>query len=156
MANIAARGFYLVLDKIKDELLSNNSVNTVTTGDLFDIDLNKQNMFPLTHIIINNVGMQEQVLNFQVSVLAMDIVDTSKTKTADVLIGNDNEQDILNTQLSVINKLIGVLRQGTLHQDKFQLQGEPVCEPFYDRFENELAGWSCDLNILIPNDQNLC
>lgn len=156
MANIAARGFYLVLDKIKDELLSNNSVNTVTTGDLFDIDLNKQNMFPLTHIIINNVGMQEQVLNFQVSVLAMDIVDTSKTKTADVLIGNDNEQDILNTQLSVINKLIGVLRQGTLHQDKFQLQGDPVCEPFYDRFENELAGWSCDLNILIPNDQNLC
>lgn len=156
MANIAARGFYLVLDKIKDELLSNNSVNTVTTGDLFDIDLNKQNMFPLTHIIINNVGMQEQVLNFQVSVLAMDIVDTSKTKTADVLIGNDNEQDILNTQLSVINKLIGVLRQGTLYQDKFQLQGDPTCEPFYDRFENELAGWSCDLNILIPNDQNLC
>lgn len=156
MANIAARGFYLVLDKIKDELLANNSVNTVTTGDLFDIDLNKQNMFPLTHIIINNVGMQEQVLNFQVSILAMDIVDTSKTKTADVLIGNDNEQDILNTQLTVINKLIGVLRQGTLYNDKFQLQGDPTCEPFYDRFENELAGWSCDLNILIPNDQNLC
>ena len=77
MANIAARGFYLVLDKIKNELLTNDSVNTVTTGDLFDIDLNKQNMFPLTHIIINNVGMQEQVLNFQLSILAMDIVDTS-------------------------------------------------------------------------------
>lgn len=156
MANIAARGFYLVLDKIKDELLANDSVNTVTTGDLFDIDLNKQNMFPLTHIIINNVSMQEQVLNFQVSILAMDIVDTSKTKTADVLIGNDNEQDILNTQLSVINKLIGALRQGTLHFDKFQLVGDPTCEPFYDRFENELAGWSCDLSIIIPNDQNLC
>jgi hypothetical protein len=156
MANIAARGFYLILDKIKDELLANNSVNTVTTGDLFDIDLNKQNMFPLTHIIINNVTMQEQVLNFQVSILAMDIVDTSKTKTEDVLVGNNNEQDILNTQLTVINKLIGVLRQGTLYKDMFQLQGEPVCEPFYDRFENELAGWSCDLNILIPNDQYLC
>jgi hypothetical protein len=156
MANIAARGFYLVLDKIKEQLLANDSVNTVTTGDLFDIDLNKQNMFPLTHIIINNVSMQEQVLNFQVSILAMDIVDTSKTKTADVLIGNDNEQDILNTQLTVINKLIGVLRQGTLYKDKFQLEGNPSCEPFYDRFENELAGWSCDLNILIPNDQNLC
>jgi hypothetical protein len=156
MANIAARGFYLVLDKIKEQLLANDSVNTVTTGDLFDIDLNKQNMFPLTHIIINNVSMQEQVLNFQVSILAMDIVDTSKTKTEDVLIGNDNEQDILNTQLTVINKLIGVLRQGTLYKDKFQLEGNPSCEPFYDRFENELAGWSCDLNILIPNDQNLC
>lgn len=156
MANIAARAFYLVLDKIKDELLANDSVNTVTTGDLFDIDLNKQNMFPLTHIIINNVSMQEQVLNFQLSILAMDIVDTSKSKTVDVIIGNDNEQDILNTQLSVINKLIGALRQGTLHFDKFQLVGDPNCEPFYDRFENELAGWNCDLNIQIPNDQNLC
>lgn len=156
MANIAARGFYLVLDKIKDELLLNNSVNTVTTGDLFDIDLNKQNMFPLTHIIINSVSMQEQVLNFQLSILAMDIVDTSKTKTADVLIGNDNEQDILNTQLTVINKLIGVLRQGSLHRDRFQLSGDPTCEPFYDRFENELAGWSCDITIQIPNDQYLC
>jgi len=156
MANIAPRGFYLVLDKIKNELLANSSVNTVTTGDLSEIDLSKQTMFPLTHVIVNSVTMQEQTLTFQISVLSMDIVDTSKSSTTDVFIGNNNEQDILNTQLAVINKLTGVLRQGTLYRDMFQLTGDPTCEPFYDRFENELAGWSCNISIQIPNDQNLC
>ena len=101
MANIAPRGFYLVLDKIKNELLSNSSVNTVTTGDLSEIDLSKQTIFLLTHIIVNNVTMQEQTLTFQISILSMDIVDTSKSSTTDLFVGNNNEQDILNTQLAV-------------------------------------------------------
>ena len=35
----------------------------------------------------------------------MDIVDESKEATTDIFRGNNNEQDILNTQLAVLNKL---------------------------------------------------
>jgi hypothetical protein len=86
----------------------------------------------------------------------MDIVDQSKEETTDIFIGNNNEHDILNTQLAVANKLIELLRSGTLYTDKFQLDGVVSCEPFFDRFENEVAGWVATMDILIDNDINIC
>ena len=65
-------------------------------------------------------------------------------------------QDILNTQLSVVNKLVQVLRKGTLHFDKYQLDGDANIELFYDRFENELAGMTATFDLLIYNDITIC
>lgn len=156
MANQGVIGFYQITKTIKDQLLDDVNVNTVTTGDITDIDLAKQTMYPLSHIIVNNVTLEENVYRFNISVLAMDIVDQSKEATTDIFKGNNNEQDVLNTQLVVLNKLIQVLRMGTLYQNKYQLDGDPTCEPFYDRFENQVAGWACTFDVLIQNDINIC
>ena len=156
MANQGVIGFYQITKTIKDQLLDDINVNTVTTGDITDIDLAKQTMYPLSHIIVNNVTLEENIYRFNISVLAMDIVDQSKEATTDIFKGNNNEQDVLNTQLVVLNKLIQVLRMGTLYQNKYQLDGDPTCEPFYDRFENQVAGWACTFNVLIQNDINIC
>ena len=86
----------------------------------------------------------------------MDMVDQSKNETLDIFTGNNNHQDILNTQLTVLNKLIQVLRMGQLFTDKYQLDGNPNCEPFYDRFENELAGWTATMDVMIYNDIYIC
>jgi hypothetical protein len=156
MSQQGIRGFYQLTETIKDQLLADVNINTVTTGDLYDVNLNKQDIFPLAHIIVNNVIQQEQTLNFNISILAMDIVDQSKSPTEDRFIGNNNEQDILNTQLSVLNKVIQVLRMGTLYTDKYQLDGDVICEPFYDRWENQVAGWTATMDIMIYNDINIC
>lgn len=156
MSQQGIRGFYQLTETIKTQLLSDPNVNTVTTGDITKVDLNKQTIFPLSHIIINQVTVEEQVLRFNISVLAMDIVDVSKEPTTDVFRGNDNEQDVLNTQLAVLNKLSQVLAKGTLYRDKYQLDGIVTCEPFYDRFENELAGFTATFDVLISNDINVC
>jgi hypothetical protein len=156
MANQGVIGFYQITKTIKEQLLDDINVNTVTTGDITDIDLAKQTMYPLSHIIVNNVTLEENIYRFNISVLAMDIVDQSKEATTDIFKGNNNEQDVLNTQLVVLNKLIQVLRMGTLYQNKYQLDGDPTCEPFYDRFENQVAGWACTFDVLIQNDINIC
>ena len=150
------KGFYQVTQVIKDQLLSDVNVKTCTTGDITRIDLSKQTMFPLSHIIINNVGNEDNILRFSLSVLAMDVVNISKEEVVDIFLGNNNEQDILNTQLAVLNKLVQVLRGGTLHQDLYQLDGSPNFEPFYDRFENEMAGWALTFDVIIPNDISIC
>jgi hypothetical protein len=156
MSNQGIRGFYQLTETIKNELLNNVDVNTVTTGTLSNVNLQKQDIFPLSHIIVNSVTDSEQTLSFSLSILAMDIVSRSKLETTDIFEGNNNEQDVLNTQLAVLNKLIMVLRKGDLHRDKYQLIGDPTCEPFYDRFENELAGWTADLEVVIYNDITIC
>lgn len=148
-------GFYDLTDKIKDTLQAEPFVNTVSYGSLDDIDLNKQTIFPLSHIIVNNVVVGTQTMRFNISVLSMDVVDESKNE-ADNFVGNDNEQDILNTQLAVQNRLLALLQRGELYTDKYQVEGEVTCEPFVDRFENKLAGWAATFDVLIPNDMTIC
>ena len=150
------KGFYQVTETIKNQLLADVNVNTVTTGDITRVDLSKQTIFPLAHLIVNNVTNDDNVLRFSLSVLAMDIVDISKDAVVDIFRGNNNEQDVLNTQLAVLNKLVQVLRGGTLFQDRYQLDGSPSFEPFYDRFENEMAGWALTFDVIINNDITIC
>ena len=86
----------------------------------------------------------------------MDIVDESKLETTDNFVGNDNEQDVLNTQLAILNRLIALLQRGTLYTDKYQVEGTVGCEPFVDRFENILAGWVATFDVIIQNDMTIC
>jgi hypothetical protein len=156
MSNTGIRGFYLLTEKIKDTLLSDLNVNTVTTGDITEVDLNKQTIFPLSHMIVNNVTSSENTLGFNISILAMDIVDQSKDEVTDIFLGNNNEQDVLNTQLAVLNKLVQKLRIGQLHRDLYQVLGDVTLEPFMDRFENQVAGWTATFDVIIQNDINVC
>tara|TARA_B110000211_G_scaffold228708_1_gene285380 strand:+ start:4 stop:462 length:459 start_codon:yes stop_codon:yes gene_type:complete len=150
------KGFYNLTDKLKEALLAEPFVNTVTFGSLDDIDLNKQTIFPLSHIIVNNTTVGSKTLTFNVSILSMDIVDISKEATTDIFVGNDNEQDVLNTQLALLTRIINTLQRGDLYTELYQVEGDVNCEPFVDRFENKLAGWAATFDVLVQNDMTIC
>jgi hypothetical protein len=150
------KGFYQITTAIKDQLYKDVFVNTVSSGDIFEIDLNKQTIFPLSHIIVNNATYNGNTWLFNISVLCMDVVDFSKTEQTDQFLTNDNEQDVLHTQLMVINRLLEVLRRGSLFDDLYQLQGTPNCEPFVDRFENKIAGWTVTFDVMVANEMTSC
>jgi hypothetical protein len=150
------KGFYNVTDKLKDTLIAEPFVNTVTFGSLDDVDLNKQTIFPLSHIIVNNTTVGTKTLTFNISILSMDIVDISKDEVTDIFVGNDNEQDVLNTQLALQTRVINTLQRGDLYTDLYQVQGDVSCEPFVDRFENKLAGWAATFDVVVQNDMTIC
>ena len=150
------QGFYNITTKIKETLALDDFVNTVTYGDIFEIDLNKQDIFPLSHFIVNSATLNGSVWQFNMSLLCMDIVDGSKEDVTDKFLGNDNEQDVLNTQMAVINRLLELLRRGDLYTELYQLEGSPTIEPFVDRFDNKVAGWTLTFDVLIPNGMTIC
>lgn len=149
-------GFYNLLDNLKTELKGNPFVNTVTYGDISDVDLNKKTIFPLSHFIVNSFSYNGSVVDMSISLLCMDIVDESKSDVTDVFVGNTNEQDIFNTQMNVIIRLLDVLNRGDLREQGYQLNGQPNIEAFTDRFDNKLAGWTCSFNVSIINDVGIC
>ena len=151
-----AQGFYNLTDKLKEELIKDPFVNTVTYGNIFEVDLNKQTIFPLSHFIVNNVVDRGQTLLFNISLLCMDLVDESKEDITDNFLGNDNEQDVLNTQLAVANRICAMLKRGDLYRTKYQLDGDVSLEPFVDRFDNKVAGWTATFNVVIPNEITIC
>ena len=149
-------GYYTLIDTLKALLIASPFVNQVTEGDLYDIDLSKQTIFPLSHIMVNNVSILPNVLKANITIIAMDIVDISKSEPTSLFIDNTNRQDVLNTQLIMLYRIVAKLTNGITFQDNYQLEGEPSCEPFTDRFENLLAGWTMTFDVLIPNEMTSC
>jgi len=149
-------GFYDILDKLKWHFDNDELVNSVTQGDIFQVDLNKQTIFPLTHIMVNSSSLQSNTQTFNVSILAMDIVDISKSEVTDVFQENNNELDVLNTQHHVLNRCYQQMLHGNLWDLNFVVAGEPSLEPFTERFENLLAGWTMTFDVTIPNDMTIC
>ena len=150
------KSFYNLTQKIEDSLLEDTFVNTVTYGDIFRIDLTKQAIFPLSHFFVQSAVYNERVWTVTISLFCMDLVDLNKEDTTDEFKGNDNEQDVLNTQMAVISRLLERLKRGDLYDELFQLNGNPVMEPFTDRFDNLLAGWAVTFDVDIINDMTIC
>lgn len=149
-------GYYYVINTLKNYLKKTEFINTVTVGDIFKVDLNKQTIFPLSHIIVNNAQLGENINTLNISILFMDLVDESKEEIIDVWEGNDNEQDVLNTQLALASKLTSDMKRGALFSDLVQIEADPNAEPFVDRFENKVAGWTLTFDVITPNDITIC
>jgi hypothetical protein len=149
-------GYYNLLDKLKTHFDADVIVNTVTQGDIFKVDLSKQTIFPLLHIMVNNCTLDSNTTTWNISLIAMDVVDLSKSATSNIFLGNDNEIDVLNTQHAVLNRAYEIIKHGSLAYDLFMVEGTASLEPFTERFENYMAGWTMTFDVVTPNEMTIC
>ncbi len=140
--------YYKLLDTLKAQLNATNLINTVTDGQISDVDLNKQTLFPLAHIIVNSATIEGKLQRFNVSILAMDILD-GKEKY-------DVEPSIMNAMLQSLNRVYEVMTRGDLNPDYIMIDGAPTLEPFTDRFENKLAGWAMTFDVIMMSEMTVC
>ena len=138
---------YSIINKIKQALLSEPFVNTVTEGDIFSVDLAKRTLFPLSHIMINNATHQGNVIQFNITILLMDLLNQKD---------ESNKVDVWNTQMQLGVRVMDRLNRGSLRDDFWELTGSPAFEPFTERFENDLAGWALTFDVLVRNDMTIC
>lgn len=148
--------YYGVLDTLKTILDADVSVNTVTKGALDDVALNKSTIYSLAHVMVNGFTPQGAATRFNISVICMDVVDISKEPITDIFRGNDNEDDVLNTQSAVVTRMLDQLRRGDIQDDGYHLVSVNSIEPFTDRFEDKVAGWVATFDIDVYNDMTIC
>ena len=148
--------FYNIIDQIKQVVEAEPFNNEITFGDIADIDLKKQSLFPLAHIMVNNMNIEEQHVTFNITLFLMDLVDVSNEPNTTLFLGNDNRQDILNTQAALATRVIRVLQKSDLYKDQFQLLGTASCEPFTERFDNMLAGWAVTFDVGAKDEMTYC
>jgi len=149
------KAYTYLIDTLREAFEDIPLVTSITTGSLDDIDNYKQTLFPLVHIIVNNMSPESNILRFNVTIMAMDVVDISQSETTDRFRGNDNEQEVLNTTSIILIRVAELLRRGELN-DRLEIVGNASCEPFTERFENLLAGWAMTLDIILPNEMSIC
>lgn len=148
--------YYDITTKLKDALLDEVPFcNTVTKGSIDRLMNAKQDMYPISHLMINNCTSNGNTLTYNVSIISMDIVDISKLETTDIFIGNDNEDDVLNNMQSLLIRIVARLQRGDLFSDLYQVSNASL-EPFVDRFEDNVAGWTLTVDIVVPNGMSIC
>lgn len=140
--------YYKLLDTLKAQLNATNLISTVTDGQISDVDLAKQTLFPLAHIIVNSATIDGKLQRFNVTILAMDILD-GKEKY-------DVEPSIMNAMLQSLNRVYEIMTRGDLNPDYIMIDGTPNLEPFTDRFENKLAGWAMTFDVIMMSEMTVC
>ena len=103
--------------------------------------------------MVNNVEMASNMLTLDVSMILIDIIDFSKESNSSDLRGNNNEMDVLNTQLSVAGRIQALLLRSLNYKDTYQLERPLDCEPFTDKFDSsDVAGWTVSFSVIMGND----
>ena len=69
------KGYYQITEALKTAAESNDHINQVSWGNIFDLDFRKMDMYPLAHIITGNATLNERTITYEFDLLNMDIQD---------------------------------------------------------------------------------
>jgi hypothetical protein len=165
---IANKTYNNVINTLKNIGDQHQQIATVTTGDIFDINLEKMEKFALMHINPVNVTTGDFGLTYNFQIFICDLVSEKENWTEANFQSADNlsnEQEVLSETLQISVDIISMLRhsehQSTQNVDDINLplyfsEGQQTLEPFTERFDNLLTGWVFSLGVVVANDFNAC
>jgi hypothetical protein len=149
-----------------------DQISTVSVGDIYDINLEKLEKFPLLHINPTSVTTGQSQLTYNFQIFIMDMVSeksdwqTQQHSLLTKLVNTkNNEQEVFNQCLNISTDFIGMLRHSTRQSLKgvddinlplYFTEGEFTIEPFSERFDNLCCGWVFQVGILVQNDFQTC
>jgi hypothetical protein len=154
--------FYQFTQFFNNIAIAHPNIETFTVGDIHEVDLAKQSIFPLLHMVPNNVTISPQMFNYDIDLVYMDrtmeviplstgpynqITKNYKTVT--------NTHDVWNTGLLAINDIIAYVTRNAQAQN-FIITTDAIATPFQQSYDNVLAGWSVNMTIQVPNNVNAC
>jgi len=150
-----------------------DQISTTSVGDIFDINLEKMQKFPLLHINPTSVttGDSQLIYNFQIFI--MDMVSEKEDWTLNNAAANfpklyktlSNEQDVLNETLQIATDFIGMLRHSEqqslagvndINVPIYFTQDQFTLEPFSEKFDNLCCGFVFNIGVLVQNDFSTC
>jgi DNA-binding ferritin-like protein len=165
---IANKTYNNVINTLKNLGDSHEQIATVTTGDIFDINLEKMEKFALMHINPVNVTTGDFGLTYNFQIFICDLVSEKADWTAaNIQSANNlsNEQEVLSETLQISVDIISMLRHATQQSEQevddinapiYFAEGQQTLEPFTERFDNLLTGWVFSLSVLVANDFQSC
>tara|TARA_R110001632_G_scaffold106562_1_gene216081 strand:- start:54 stop:542 length:489 start_codon:yes stop_codon:yes gene_type:complete len=127
-------------------------LTTITFGDIFEVDLAKNSIYPIMHVSTDTASYDTGSLTYSFQVIVMDLVNKDE----------NNEHDVLSDMLEVIGNIISHIRNSALvsevddFRNTIRLQDSISCEPFTERFDNEVTGWTANISIEVEFNASAC
>ena len=143
-----------VIDTLKNLGTNHLQISTTTVGDIFDIDLEKNTLYPLMHLNPVNVTTRRTELVYNFQVFIMDLVEPD----------GSNEQEVYSDVLQICIDIIGILSNSKwqsqlaldINAPVYFAEGDFTCEPFKERFDQSVTGWVFNIGITVQNSFQTC
>ena len=149
-----------------------HQISTTSVGDIYDLNLEKQEKFPIMHLNPTSVTTGDSQLNYNFQIFVMDMVSEKsdwQTKQHALLTKlvntKNNEQEVFNQTLHICTDIIGMLRHSSrqsiagvndINEPIYFTQDQFTIEPFQERFDNLCCGYVFTLGVLVQNDFQTC
>ena len=151
---IPTKTYNNIIDKLKDIGGKHHQISTVTTGDIFDIDLQKNTKYALMHINPVNVVTARYGLTYNFQIFVMDLVEPD----------NSNEQQVYSSVLQICVDLISIFRNSVyqspgdndINDPIYFTDGDYTLNPFTERFDQAVTGWVFQLGVNVDNSFQTC
>lgn len=145
------KSFLDIVNTFKKVCEQHDQVRTFTTGDIFEADLETQDVFTKVHLIETGASIDKTTFTFTFDLLVMDLVNAD---------GSDVEFT-LNRTFLILSDIFREFRTGSAFANSAVTQSITMpetlaCEPFTDRFENLLSGWKGTFNITVQGNNSAC
>ncbi len=157
-----------IIDTLKKLGDAHKIIQTTTSGDIWEIDLNKNTKYPLMHINPVNVQTGPSTLTYNFQIFIMDLVsEKSNWKSSNYISATNlsNNQEVLSECLQICTDIIGMLRHSgwqsevdplDINEPVIFAEGEFNIEPFQERFDQEVTGWVFSLPVIAQYDFQTC
>jgi hypothetical protein len=139
------------ITEFKELCLSQMAVKRFQVGEISDIDMQNQEYtfqrFPAIHLVPNLSSMDrygKMTLGF--TMVCMDIARNQEDWVIDV------QNNTLMILQDIFSKII--LTSGTILN--YEVETPINVVPFQEFYNNNLAGWSAEINIILSSPFNLC
>ena len=153
--SIRFKSYNNVLDTLKCVGEQHLNIHSVTSGDIWEIDLEKNTLYPLFHINPVNVTVGQNIRSFNFQLFIMDLVEPDES----------NEQEVLSDCLEIMNDIIAIYKHGEIlysydaaagEEQRYFIDNDFTIEPFTERFDNAVTGWVMSFAITVENELNSC
>ena len=147
-------------------------IRTTSVGDIYDVNLEKMEKFPLMHVNPTSVETGDSQLTYNFQIFIMDMVSEKsdwQTKQHQLLTKlvdrENNEQEVFNQTLEICTDIIGMLRHSSrqsiegvndINEPIYFTQDQFTIEPFQERFDNLCCGYVFNIGVLVQNDFQTC
>jgi len=149
LKNVTLRMLY---DVFTDAFNAQTQLASISFGDIFEVDLTQNGKYPMMHVSTETAAYDTGNLVYNFQIIVMDLVDKDEA----------NEDDVLSDTLEIIGDVISRIRHSALDADvddfrnTIRLQDSISCEPFTERFDNEVTGWTASISIEVEFNAGAC
>ena len=147
-------------------------ISTISVGDIYDLNLEKMEKFPIMHINPTSVTTGDSQLTYNFQIFVMDMVSEKsdwqtkqQSELTKLVNTKNNEQEVFNQTLEICTDIIGMLRHSSrqsiagvndINKPIYFTQDQFTIEPFQERFDNLCCGYVFTLGVLVQNDFETC
>jgi hypothetical protein len=124
---------------------------TITFGDPSEVDLNKQNIFPLMHITLEGIDFTSATQTVNIAFAWLDLIYEGKPldqrSVPDEMSNVSNTEDIFHDLAYRVNR--GWLRFVKMNNRAISVEPTLSIDAFYAKGQNKLAGYEASVGFMI-------